>query len=58
MDCNRRTARRSGRVRITISMSAAVIEAPTTGARQTYRRKAGAQGRVLVWELFEGRDHD
>jgi hypothetical protein len=35
---------------VSTSMSAAVIETPT-GARQTYRRKDGALGRVLVWEL-------
>jgi hypothetical protein len=34
-----------------LSMSAAVIETPA-GVRQTYRRKDGAPGRVLVWELF------
>jgi hypothetical protein len=33
-------------------MSAAVIETQT-GARQIYRRKAGAPGRVLVWELLD-----
>jgi hypothetical protein len=36
---------------VSVSMSAAVIETPT-GARQTYRRKDGAPGRVLAWELF------
>jgi hypothetical protein len=40
---------KGGRI-VSISMSAAVIETPT-GARQTYRRKDGAPGRVLVWEL-------
>jgi hypothetical protein len=35
---------------VSTSMSAAVIETQT-GARQTYRRKAGAPGRILVWEL-------
>jgi hypothetical protein len=45
---------KGGRI-ISVSMSAAVVETPT-GARQTYRRKDGAPGRVLVWELFnEGR---
>jgi hypothetical protein len=34
---------------VSLSMSAAVIETPT-GARQTYRRKDGAPGRILVWE--------
>jgi hypothetical protein len=36
---------------VSMSMSAAVIETPT-GARQTYRRRDGTPGRVLVWELF------
>ena len=49
---------KGGRI-VSISMSAAVIETPT-GARQTYRRKDGAPGRVLVWELAkqkgDGRD--
>jgi len=27
------------------------IKMRTTGARQTYRRKPGKPGRVLVWEL-------
>jgi hypothetical protein len=40
---------KGGRV-ISMSMSAAVIETPT-GARQTYRRKDGTLGQVLVWEL-------
>jgi hypothetical protein len=35
---------------VSLSMSAAVIETQT-GARQPYRRRAGAPGRVLVWEL-------
>jgi hypothetical protein len=34
---------KGGRV-VSISMSAAVIEASTTGARQTFRRKVGALG--------------
>jgi hypothetical protein len=47
---------KGGRI-VSISMSAAVIETPT-GVRQTFRRKDGAPGRVLVWELFnEGGRH-
>jgi hypothetical protein len=39
-----------GRI-VSISMSAAVIARPTTGARQTYRPKKGNPERALVWEL-------
>jgi hypothetical protein len=40
---------KGGRI-VSMSMSAAVIETPT-GAKQIYRRKGGALGRVPVWEL-------
>jgi hypothetical protein len=48
---------KGGRI-VSMSMSAAVLAMPT-GARQTYRRKDGAPGRVLVWEWFnEGKRHE
>ena len=35
---------------IALSAEGAILEAPG-GARQSYRRKAGRPGRVLVWKL-------